>query len=216
MIIRGLPRKIRLFAAAKPTGAAATGMYQMDVDVSNLRVSAMQPTRMDLCITGYDVNPRSPAPRLLPAGINEPVGMWIQQGKLFYFDANSVGEVYSAKRVIGFAPLAASAGLHAALETTDLGSTDDQGQTELWTRNSNILTSLIGDIPGGRRRGVATTATGRAGSDQLILWSFERGTPSSYAGSSATGLRTAVGAPTGTDTVAAVSPAVARRGSRAA
>ena len=162
IIIRGIPRRLRLLAAAKPIGTVATGMYQMDVDLANLRISAVQPTKMDLGITGYDVLPRGPAPRLLPAGLAEPSGMWIQQGKLFYFDATSAGEVYSSKRVIGFAPLAANVGVHAALETTEVATTDDQGQTELWTRNSNVLTTLIGDIPGGRRRGVATTEIGRA------------------------------------------------------
>ena len=214
MVIRGIPRKIRLFAAAKPTGAVATGMYQMDVDVGNLRVSTMQPTRMDLGITGYDVNPRAPAPRLLPIALGEPVGMWMQQGKLFYFDAANVGEVYSAKRVIGFAPLAANAGLHAALETTELGSTDDQGQTELWTRNSNLATSLLGDIPGARRRGVATTFTTESALPiNFVVWSFERaGTPSLlYAASSCDAMQCpAVGAPVdSSNTLPAISPALA-------
>jgi hypothetical protein len=214
IIIRGIPRRIRLLGAAKPTGAAATGMYQMDIDLANLRISATQPTKADLGIPGFDVSPRGPAPRLLPATVGEPVGMWIQQGKLYYFDATTTGEVYSAKRVIGFSPLAANAGVHAALETTDLGSTDDQGQTELWTRNSNVLTSLIGDVPGGRRRGVATTATQEGLTPiNFIVWSFERaGTPSLlYAVSGCDAMQCpAVGAPTGSDNaLPAVSPAVA-------
>ncbi|HMI87323.1 MAG TPA: hypothetical protein VK550_24715 [Polyangiaceae bacterium] len=214
MIIRGIPRRIRLLAAAKPTGAAVTGMYQLDIDLANLRVSPMQPTKMDLGVTGFDVSPRGPAPRLLPSGLGEPVGMWIQQGKLFYFDANSTGDVYSAKRVIGFSPLAATAGVHAALETTDLGSTDDQGETELWTRNSNVLTTLIGDIPSARRRGVATTATAEGTVPiNFVIWSFERAGAASllYAVSSCDGMQCpAVGAPAGTGgTLAATSPAAA-------
>jgi hypothetical protein len=213
IIIRGIPRRIRLLAAAKPTGVAATGMYQMDVDLSNLRVSATQPTRVDLGITGFDIGPRGPAPRLLPVPLGEPAGMWIQQGKLYYFDANGAGEVYASKRVIGFAPLAANAGVHAALETTDLGSTDEQGQTELWTRNSNVLTSLIGDLPGGRRRGVATTATGESALPiNFIIWSFERANAPSllYAVSTCDAMScTAVGAPTdSSNTLSAIAPAV--------
>jgi len=180
LAVRGIPRRLRLFAAAKPTGVMATGMYQLDIDVSNLRVSNAQPMRFDLGVPGYDTSPRGPAPRLIPAGLAEPVGMWMQQRKLFYFDANNAGEVFNTKRVIGFSPLAATAGIHAAVETTDLGSTDDQGQTELWTRGSPSLTTLIGDIPGARRRGVATTATAEAPPPfNFVLWSFERtGMPS--------------------------------------
>jgi hypothetical protein len=211
IIIRGIPKRIRLLAAAKPMGAMATGMYQMDVDLSTLRISAQQPMRTDLGVTGYDVNPRGPAPRLLPGGLAEPFGMWIQQGKLYYLDGNGAAEVYAAKRVIGFAPLAANAGIHAALETTELGNTDDQGQTELWTRNSNLLTSLVGDVPGSRRRGVAATATGEGAAPiNFILWSFERaGSPSLlYAVSGCDGMQcTAVGAPTdSTGTLSAVAP----------
>ena len=211
MILRTLPRRIRFLAAVKPPGAAATGMYQIDVDVASLRVSTQQPMRVDLGVTGYDTSPRAYPPRLLPGGLQEPFGMWMQQGKLFYLDNNGAAEVYAAKRVIGFAPLAANAGVHAALETTDLGSTDDQGQTELWTRNSNVLTSLLGDIPSARRRGVATTATGEGLLPiNFVLWSFERaGMPSLlYGVSGCDGMTcTAVGAPTDMTSLA-ISPAV--------
>jgi hypothetical protein len=214
MFIRGIPRRVRLLIAAKPMGAAATGMFQMDVDVSNLRASSMQPARADLAVAGYDTSPRGPAPRLL-AGVGEPVGMWIQQGKLFYFDASSAGEVFTSKRVIGFSPLfptgMLTGGVHAALETTELGSTDDQGQTELWTRGSPSLTALINDQPGARRRGVATAATGEIGpSINFVMWSFERGgTPALfYAGASCDATQCiGFGAPTGTGD--AILPAVA-------
>jgi hypothetical protein len=214
IIMRNLPRRIRLFAAAKPTGTAATGMYQLDIDLANLRVSTNQPTKADLMVTGYDTPQRGSPPRLLPGpSLGEPVGMWIQQGKLFYFDANNTGEVFGSKRVIGFAPLAASAGLHAALETTALGAADDQGETELWTRGSPALTALINDQPGARRRGVATTATTEGSAPlNFVLWSFERGgTPSLYYAAAACDANQCVGigAMTGTDTFAAVSPAAA-------
>lgn len=211
IIVRGIPKRLRLLAAAKPTGAATTGMYQLDVDVPSMRLSMAQPMRPDLGVTGYDTSPRASAPRLLPAGLGEPFGMWIQQGKLFFLDPNGAGEVYSAKRVIGFAPLNATAGIHAALETTDLGSTDDQGQTELWTRNSNVLTSLIGDMPGARRRGVAATGTAEGTVPiNFIIWSFERAsTPSLlYAVSTCDGMQcTAIGAPSdSSSTLPAVAP----------
>jgi hypothetical protein len=215
LFIRGIPRRIRLLAAAKPVGAAATGMFQMEVDLSDLRVSATQPTRVDLGITGFDQSPRAPAPRLLPAVLAEPAGMWIQQGKLFYFDANNnAGEVFSSKRVIGFAPLAANGGIHAALEMTDPGSTDDQGEAALWTRGSPSLTSLNGDQPGARRRGVATTATGEGGPPiNFVVWSFERAnTPSlHFAGAACDANQcTGFGAPTASDGILpAVAPALA-------
>lgn len=214
LMIRGIPRRIRLFAAAKPTGAMATGMYQMDVDVSNLRASTMQPMRAEIGVPGFDTSPRGPAPRLLPAGLAEPFGMWVQQGKLFFFDASNFGEVFGTKRVIGFSPLVASAGIHAALETTDLGSTDDQGQTEIWTRGVPSLTALIGDIPGARRRGVATSATAEANAPfNFVLWSFERaGAPSLLFGvATCAGMGCmAFGAPTSSDaTLPAVAPAAA-------
>ena len=213
IIMRNLPRRIRLLAAAKPTGTAATGMYQMDIDLASLRASMNQPTKADLAVAGYDTPPRSSPPRLLPGpALGEPVGMWIQQGKLFYFDANNTGEVFGSKRVIGFAYLAANAGLHAALETTPLGAADDQGETELWTRGSPALTALINDQPGARRRGVAATATAEgAGPVNFVLWSFERaGGPSLfYAGAGCDANQcVGFGAPS-TDTFAAVSPAVA-------
>jgi hypothetical protein len=213
LIIRGIPRRIRLLAAAKPIGAAATGMYQMEIDL-NLRWAAMQPPRFDLGIAGFDASPRGPAPRLLPAALGEPSGIWVQQGKLYYADASNTAEAFTTKRVIGFAPLAANNGVHAAIETTELGSTDDQGQTELWTRGSNVLTALIGDVPGGRRRGVATTATAESGLPlNFIIWSFERaGTPSLlYAVSSCEAAQcVAAGAPTGSGSaLPAISPAAA-------
>jgi hypothetical protein len=215
IIMRNVPRRIRLLAAAKPTGTAATGMYQLDIDLATLRVSMNQPNKPELMITGYDTVPRGSPPRLLPGpALGEPVGMWIQQGKLFYFDANNASEVFSSKRVIGFAPLAANAGLHAALETTDLSATDDQGETELWTRGSPALTALINDQPGARRRGVATTATAEGVTPiNFVLWSFERsGTPSLFyaaAGCDANQC-TGVGSPTGNgDTIAGVDPAAA-------
>ncbi len=216
LIIRGIPRKLRMFAAAKPTGVASTGMYQLDVDLSNLRMSATQPTKVDVGVVGYDTNAHGPAPRLLPApALGEPVGIWIQQGKLFFFDANNSGEVFGTKRVIGFAPLAATGGLHAALETTELGANDDQGQTELWTRGSPSLTALINDQPGARRRGVAATATGAESSGPLnfVAWSFERGTTPSlfYAGAGCDANQcTAVGSPAGTNpALPATNPAIA-------
>ncbi|MET0596213.1 MAG: hypothetical protein ABW133_26185, partial [Polyangiaceae bacterium] len=217
LIVRGVPRKLRMLGAAKPTGVAATGMYQLDVDLANLRMSAMQPAKADVGVTGYDTNPRGPAPRFLPTLVGEPAGMWIQQGKLFGFDATGGGELFGSKRVIGFAPLAANAGLHAALETTELGSTDDQGQTELWTRNSPSLTSLINDQPGARRRGVATTATGAEGSGgplNFVVWAFEKaGTASLFyaaAGCDANSCAS-IGSPAGTGDVIlpATDPAVA-------
>jgi hypothetical protein len=215
IIMRNAPRRIRLFAAAKLTGAMATGMYQLDVDLATLRVSAMQPTKADLAITGYDTSARGPVPRLLPGpALGEPVGMWVQQGKLFFFDANNTGEVFGTKRVIGFAPLAANAGLHAALETTALGATDDQGETELWTRGSPALTSLINDQPGARRRGVATTATAESLTPvNFILWSFERSGTIGMFGAAAScdaNQCTGVGSPAGGDgTLPATGPAAA-------
>jgi hypothetical protein len=216
LIARNLPRRIRLFAAAKPVGVAATGMYQMDIDLPSLRRSAMQP-RAEIGVAGFDANPRGPVPRLLPNPVlGEPVGMWIQQNRLFYFDGNNMGEVFSTKRVIGFSPLAAGAGIHAALETTDLGSTDDQGQTELWTRGSPALAALIGDQPGARRRGVATTATGEGGVPiNFVVWSFERaaGSPTLLYAAAACDANTCSGfgtPPTGADpTLPATGPAAA-------
>ena len=215
LAIRGIPRRIRLFAAAKPTGAAGTGMYQLEVDLANLRLSAMQPMRTDLGVTGYDTSPRGPAPRLLP-GVGEPVGMWIQQGKLFYFDGNGAGEVFGAKRVLGFAPLAPTGqlggGVHAALETVDMGGTENQAQTELWTRGSPSLAGLVNDQPG-MRRGVATTATGEGlGTINFVVWSFERGgNPALYYAAASCDMSQCLGfgAPSGSDQVLpAVAPAV--------
>lgn len=217
LMVRGVPRKLRMLGAAKPMGVAATGMYQLDVDVASLRMSAMQPTKADVGVPGYDTNPRGPAPRLLPGpALAEPVGVWIQQGRLFGFDASGGGELFGTKRVIGFSPLAASAGLHVALETTELGSTDDQGQTELWTRGSPALTSLMNDQPGARRRGVAATATGAEGSGILnfVVWAFEKaGTASLFyaaAGCDANSCAS-IGSPAGTGDVIlpATEPAVA-------
>jgi hypothetical protein len=214
LIIRGIPRRIRLLAAAKATGATATGMYQIEVDVSNLRASNTQPMRAEIAVPGFDTSPRGPAPRLLPGGLAEPFGMWVQQGKLFFFDANNFGEVFATKRVIGFSPLVATAGIHAALETTDLGSTDDQGQTEIWTRGVPSLTTLVGDIPGARRRGVATSATAEANTPfNFVIWSFERaGAPSLlYGVATCSGMGcVAFGAPTSSDAnLPAVAPAAA-------
>ena len=215
LIMRNLPRRVRLFAAAKPIGTAATGMYQMDVDLQSLRRSNMQP-RAEIGVPGFDGNPRGPVPRLLPGpALGEPVGMWVQQNRLFYFDANNAGEVFSTKRVLGFSPLAAGGGIHAALETTEVGATDDLGQTELWTRGSPSLTALIGDQPGARRRGVATTATGEGGIPiNFIVWSFERaGTPTLLYAGAACDANTCQGfgtPPTGGDaTLPATGPAAA-------
>jgi hypothetical protein len=74
-----------------------------------------------------------------------------------------------------------------------------------------VLTSLIGDVPGTRRRGVATTATAEGALPiNFVLWSFERaGVPSLlFAASSCDAVQcTAAGAPMdAANTAAAVAP----------
>src|SRR5439155_12408049 len=110
--------KVRLLLAADRLGDAdgGTGMSLVDIDVPslniNMKLSAMQPTPPDLGIHGYDTRPRSFPPRMMPNGVQEPVGMWMQQQKLYYFDGASAREAFSAKRVLGFSPLGALTGVH--------------------------------------------------------------------------------------------------------
>src|SRR5258708_19972460 len=112
MIVKqAVPRRGRLLLAAERTGdaGAGAGMRLVDVDVpaigNNVKLSAMQPALADLGVTGYDTRPRLFAPRLLANGLAEPTGMWIQQGKFYYFDGATTQEAYSATKVIGYTPL---------------------------------------------------------------------------------------------------------------
>ena len=108
--------------------------------------------------------------------------MWIQQQKLYYFDGATAREAFSAKRVLGFSPLFAPTGVHAALETSDA---KDGGagieHTELWSDGSPTLVALDGDQPGARR-GVSTAFTNESNSNaNVIAWSYERAGVPTYA-----------------------------------
>jgi hypothetical protein len=173
----GLPRKIRLLLAADRGGAAAgMGMRLLDVDVptlnNNIKLSTVQPVPVDLGVAGYDTPPRAFPPRLMPNGVMEPVGMWMQQQKLFYFDGAMATEEFSAKRVLGFVPLA-GAGVHAALQTAEIvGGANGALRTEIWSKGSMALVSLDGDQPGARL-GVTATFTNESNLVANILgWSF--------------------------------------------
>jgi len=180
MIVRPTlpPRKVRLLLAADRLGDAGAGLgvRQVDIDVptanNTLRLSAMQPVLSDLGIGGYDTRPRVFPPRLLPNGLQDPAGMWVQQQRLFYFNGTTAAEAFNTKRVLGFVPLAGS-GVHAALETWDIGAAVGVEKTEIWSQGSPSLVSLDGDqlAP---RRGVTATATNESGfTANLIAWSFE-------------------------------------------
>jgi hypothetical protein len=183
MIVKqAVPRRVRLLVAAERTGdaGAGTGMRLVDIDVpaigNNLKFSIVQPPLADVGVTGYDTRPRLFAPRLLANGTAEPTGMWIQQGKFFYFDGAAAREAYSAKKVLGYSPLSGATGVHAALETTvtdaDGGNTGPS-RTELWSDGSAALASLDGDQPGARH-GVTSTYANESGSSiNLVAWSFE-------------------------------------------
>src|SRR5262249_9604616 len=88
----------------------------------------------------------------------------------------------SARRVVGFAPLAGSAGPYAALETTDANNGSEM--TLLWAQGGSAFTQLAGDQPG-PRRGVTATATGESLTPvNFIGWAYQTGTGPSlqYAG----------------------------------
>jgi hypothetical protein len=175
-----VPRKVRFLLAADLLGDAdsGTGMRLVDIDVpslnNNLKLSATQPTPADLGIGGYDTRARAFPPRMMPNGVMEPVGMWIQQQKLFYFDGASAREAFSAKHVLGFSPLFATTGVHAALETSDdVDGGPGTDRTELWSDGSATLISLDGDQPGARR-GVSSTFTNESNANaNFVAWAFE-------------------------------------------
>src|SRR6185295_5963646 len=70
-----------------------------------------------------------------------------------------------------FVPLAGT-GVHAALETWDIGAAAGLERTEIWSQGSPSLVSLDGDQPA-PRFGVTSTATNESGlTANLIAWSF--------------------------------------------
>lgn len=172
-----IPRKIRLLLAADGLADAGQGgMHLLDIDVptlnNNMKLSAMQPATPDLGVTGYDTKPRAFPPRLMANGLLEPTGMWIQQQKLYYFDGSLATEAFSAKRVLGFVPLAGG-GVHAALQTAATGAATGVERTELWSQGSTTLVALDNDQPA-PRRGVTGTSTAESGlTANLVGWAFE-------------------------------------------
>jgi hypothetical protein len=158
--------RLRLLFAGDPTGAAPMGMHEVDIDEGTFKAApvAQQP-KVDPGVPGFDTKPRGPAPRM----ISDNWGMWVQGEKLFFFDNQTAAmPVYTAKRVLGFAPIIGIGGPYAVLET-EPAANPAGAATEIWASGSNSLFALVGDMAGARRGATATFYPEAV--DNVVVWS---------------------------------------------